>query len=920
MKNRIAATACTVALGLCYAPAQTTHTGGPSLEDGQSAACSAGNPLAGIVRDTTGATVAEAAVTLEDGTATQTAKDGRFQLRCVAEGAHKLHVAATSFAPLDVPIDARSHTDLAITLIPEAVEQTVSVNAGAARGVDNTETGVSRTLAGDDLKALADDPDDLLRQLQQLSAGAGGNPDDALITVDGFQGTSRLPPKSSIAYIRVNPDLFSAEYQEPPYTGGRIEVYTRPGQPRYHGSLFLTYGGSALNASDPFSITKGKLGKQRFGFDVSGPVRKQGSDFALSLEHRTINSVAAVNAVTLDANGNPVPLQQTVPTPQDLWNGSARLAFQLGPKNTFTSSYTANVNTVQNMGVGGTALQETGRDDHTYEHTLRFINITTASAKLMHEARFSMRWLGDISTPHSTAPQAQVAGSFTGGGAELGSQQIREFGMEVADDAILTEGNHTMKFGINLRTYREREQMTQNFNGTYIFGGGSAPVLDANGNAVPGSTTIITGLQQYRRAQLGQPGGAATAYTGVTGSPEIDFTQTRASFFAQDEWKLRPNLKVSFGARYYLQNNPTVLLNLVPRAGIAWSPDKKQKWTLKVHSGMFSGQYRTEDETELRRLDGVHRISSIVYSPVYGTPFAGATPIQTVRTVAPHFSDVTFAEQQFEVDHSLPRGWDVQGTVYWLRGYNFARSANSNSPLNGQPNGPRPGPANLNVLQLQNSGSMKGDIEFFSVNQHTLKWINIFVGYARVDLRDDSDNSLFFTPQSSFTNAGEYARRTRADQHQIFGSGTLHMPEKIDLSLDYYVGSGNSFNLTTGFDNNGDGDFNDRPTYAKPGDPNAIATRYGQLVASGGTGVVPRNTGSMPFRVYLDPNLSRTFALTPHAAKDAVQTLGVNLRAANVLNHTNVRQVGGVLGSPLFGQAYSADNGRRIEFGLRYSF
>ncbi len=67
------------------------------------------------------------------------------------------------------------------------------------------------------------------------------------------------------------------------------------------------------------------------------------------------------------------------------------------------------------------------------------------------------------------------------------------------------------------------------------------------------------------------------------------------------------------------------------------------------------------------------------------------------------------------------------------------------------------------------------------------------------------------------------------------------------------------------------------------------------------------------------PNLSRTFALTPHAAKDSVQTLGVNVRAANVLNHTNVRQVGGVPGSPLFGKAYGADTGRRIEFGLRYS-
>ena len=34
----------------------------------------------------------------------------------------------------------------------------------------------------------------------------------------------------------------------------------------------------------------------------------------------------------------------------------------------------------------------------------------------------------------------------------------------------------------------------------------------------------------------------------------------------------------------------------------------------------------------------------------------------------------------------------------------------------------------------------------------------------------------------------------------------------------------------------------------------------------------------------------------------------------------NVTSVGGVLGSPNFGIPYAADNGRRVEFGLRYSF
>ena len=59
---------------------------------------------------------------------------------------------------------------------------------------------------------MADDPDDFKRQLQVLAATSGGAPGQAIITVDGFQNSSTLPPKSSIASIRVNPDMFSAEY------------------------------------------------------------------------------------------------------------------------------------------------------------------------------------------------------------------------------------------------------------------------------------------------------------------------------------------------------------------------------------------------------------------------------------------------------------------------------------------------------------------------------------------------------------------------------------------------------------------------------------------------------------------------------------------------------------------------------------
>jgi hypothetical protein len=70
----------------------------------------------------------------------------------------------------------------------------------------------------------------------------------------------------------------------------------------------------------------------------------------------------------------------------------------------------------------------------------------------------------------------------------------------------------------------------------------------------------------------------------------------------------------------------------------------------------------------------------------------------------------------------------------------------------------------------------------------------------------------------------------------------------------------------------------------------------------------------------MDTNVQRAFHLSRNTKADHPQVLTVNVRSSNLLNHTNVTAVGGVLGSPLFGVAYGADNSRRVEGGLRYSF
>jgi Carboxypeptidase regulatory-like domain len=925
MKEFFLAAAAVAALAIPHALAQTACTG---------------STLSGTVRDVTEALVPGATVVLDGRRQVVSRADGGFQFACVSDGKHRLRASAQGFAALEEATGVPHVGEIRLVLKLEDVQTQVDVSGANGVATNASSAGPTQTIAGDRLQALADDPDDLKRELQQLASVGGGSPASTTISVDGFQGASALPPKSSIAYIEVNPDQFSAQYREPPFGGARVEIYTKPGQKTYHGALFATNGSPWENARDPFSVSSAPIGKQRYGFELTGPVRKTGSDFSLALEHRSIENYAVVNAITVDGSGNLVTTNENVAAPQQLWLGTARLDWQLGAKNTFIATYSANVNSQQNVGVGGESLAETGYDSGTYEHMFRVSDVTTASTHLMHETHVSFRWDGETDVPNSNAAQVNVAGAFVGGGATLGQQRLREFNLEADDDAVLTTKHHTMKFGMQFMLFDEHQQLTTNFNGTYTFGGGPAPLLDANNQPIPGETTTITGVQQYQRAVLGMAGGSATAYSNVAGTPAVNFTLVRNTVFFQDDWEVGHGVHVAYGVRYLVENDPTILNAAVPRLGVLWG-NKKGTMTLHAHAGMFSGQFSPSDQAEVQREDGTERVTSTIYSPVCGgagtafdpatcNPFMLATPIHSMREYAPHFGDLTWAAENVGGTRVLPAGFNLSLDFYVGRIWNYMRSNNINSPLNDEPTGPRPGPANLNILQVQNSGQGRVNVVFAGVENHKFKRVQFFLGGVRVNLIDDTDDSQFFTPQSSTSNVGEFAHRTGQPVWNVFGNGTLKLPLKIVVSTDFNAHGGSHYNITTGYDNNGDGNFNDRPVYALPGtpscaaEPNAspcsYATQWGELVASGGTGVFPRNKGVLPWGIYLDANVERVFALTKNAKANHPQALTVNVRSSNVLNHTNVTQVGGVLGSPDFGIPYAADNGRRIEAGVRYSF
>jgi hypothetical protein len=891
--------------------------------------CTAGFRVEGTVLDPDGRLIEGAQVTAIDGSSTQTNAKGYFVLPCVSSSATDLTVEAGGFASSSVHAENTGAGSATLTVKLALAQVHADVSIAADSGSDAPVLG-SQTLNTKQVEQLADDPDDLTRELQALAATAGGGAANATITVDGFENASALPPKNTIASVNLNPDLFSPQYEFPPFEGGHIEITTKPGLGNLHGSVFFTDSDGSFNATDPFSLTATPASKRRYGFSVGGPIVKKKSGFNLSLEKRDINEFNVVNAITLDANNNQEALQQAVQAPQRLWIASARADAQITPSESIAVSFSANVNNLGNQGVGGLTLAEAGFDSHVSEYDLRIANTLVLGPHLLDQTRIGYSWKDTAQTPLSTAPQLQVAGFFTGGGSTAQALNNRERDLEINNNLFYDHGKHTIKLGVRSLAYYVHDNDPDTFNGAFIFGGGSAPVLDANNQPLL-QTTNITALEQYRRANLNLAGGTPTEFQITTGDPLVAFTQWKVSIFAEDAIKLTPHLTFTTGLRYQLQTSPDTSLNFGPRAGLAWAFGKNDSTVLHARIGLFSESSPLKISTEAFRLNGILQDQALVYSPSFTsplTPTGGALQVNTVRSLPHTLGQNSIYLYQFGGEQSLPYGWRGEVSFFAGVGWNGFRTRNINAPLVASSNGvppdptsallaPRPLQPNLNILQFQNSGHLSGNVLQVSLSQQSYKYANVSMAWIYETTRSDAGNS-FDSPQSTYSEAGEASRADWQNTNNLILTGNLNLPRKVQFSTEIDAQTGNPYNITTGTDSNGDGIFNDRPSFTTAPGNGVYATRYGLLTTNTVNGNVPRNFGTMPSTVHVDANLSRAFALD--RGKDSHRTLTLNLRSANLINHTNVTAVGTVVSSPNFAQGVAAEAARRLELGARVSF
>lgn len=269
---------------------------------------------------------------------------------------------------------------------------------------------------------------------------------------------------------------------------------------------------------------------------------------------------------------------------------------------------------------------------------------------------------------------------LSGGGSAVNDYQASNQPMwDISNFTTWIRGNHTLKFGANIRQWSLKRDLANDFLGQFTFSGYFAGKdAHANGTETGDHAVADMLLGYFSGASVFQPAGFSVG--DQAGNPR-DFNFLYVAPFLQDDWKVTSKLTLNLGMRYDFRTTPNEtndrmgwrdLSNpmggmlvadqklvdggivgdqsyyrfagrrnpydasrrvLAPRFGFAYRPFNDEKTVIRGGYGVFF------DSAEGREIDGASDIYPYVSRGNYQQTL-GQTDIITTEEMFPSFADL----------------------------------------------------------------------------------------------------------------------------------------------------------------------------------------------------------------------------------------------------------------------------------------
>jgi hypothetical protein len=884
--------------------------------------------------------------------------DGSYRFGDVPEGTYSVTASVKQLSlPDPLPLQI-GKADVKLDLVLRVVIKTeeISVNDASDRpgvSLESASNAGAISIKGEDLKSLADNPEDLQADLQALAGPAAG-PSGGSIYIDGFSN-GQVPPKESIREVRINQNPFSPEFEK--LGLGRVEIFTKPGAAKFNGSVGFNFANDFWNARNPYAAQKAPLLLIESENTVGGPLGKKAS-FTIDVERHSVDNGSVVNAVILDPST--LQAQQYTSVPKSIQRRllvTPRVDIQLTENNTLTLRYNFVGSNVRNFGIGQFDLPS-----RSYKLENRFdtaqIGDSYVAGAWINELRYQFYRWNRSTLPDQNAPTIQVLGAFTAGGTQVGQSSDTQTNHELQDYVSLLHGAHTWRFGVRLRQGIDNSVARASFNGLYTFSS-----LDAYRITLEGLRSNLSG------AAIRALGGGASQLSLTTGIPALHVSQFDAAGFVGDSWRVRPNVLLDLGLRYENQTNIKDNANFSPRIGIAWSPRQHASHSTVVRAGfgIFYDRFALSDVATARRYNGVNQQQYVVMNPDFypaiptAAALATAGAAQQIQQQSSRLSAPYLIQSAFTLEQQVTKAATVAVSYTNSRGVHVLRSTDINAPLPGSNIYPYGSP--WPVYLMTSSGIYKQNQLIVSTSIKPVSSVSLYSYYVFNRAMSNSDGLTTF-PANPYNYAGEYGPAATDIRHRALLGGSLQTRWRIRLSPYLMVQSGSPFDITTGRDLYGTALFNARPSLSQSLGPGIIATPYGFLDPDpeAGQPILGRNAGRGPGSFTFNLRISKTFGFgavkgSEKAAEGAPKidatkmsapgglrglfgsspsehrySMIIGLSARNITNHNNPGPIIGTITSPLFGRANQIAGGpnaegfsesasnRRLELQLRFTF
>jgi hypothetical protein len=543
--------------------------------------------------------------------------------------------------------------------------------------------------------------------------------------------------------------------------------------------------------------------------------------------------------------------------------------------------------------------------------------------------------------------------------------------VQEGDSYMWVKKNHTMTFGGDFKRQDRNTVTDQNARGTFSFSGIATSAFNSSGQPIPN-----TGLD-FADFLLGLPQSSAVQF----GGDSTYFRQNAWDAYANDDWRVNPNLTIMFGLRYEyyspLSEKYGHLANLeiapgftavtpvypgtaglpdslirpdrdgwAPRGGLAWKPSTKHSTLVRLGYGIYY------NPTALNRL-----ATELSEQPPFATTQRLTTSISNPLTLenglatAPTNATVlnTYAVQEnykigyaqswnVSVQQNLSRSFFIELSYLGTKGTDLDtetvpnRAAIGSSPLTSQDSLPI---ANAQQFIYDSSWGNSiyhaGQARFMRRFARNMSFNIIYTFSKSID-----DSSTFggvgnVVAQNAFDLSAERGLSSFNRTHVLNLNYVLSTPTQAGWWKRNWTLSGSALlesgtPLTAQILGNqanaaGTGVVGSGRAQAT-GLPVEDGSGYFNLAAftypvSGELGDAGRNTIPGPWSWALNTAFGRYFTLGGEGSRKRIE---LRLETTNTLNHVNITNVNTVFGSTLYGLPTTAGAMRTADINIRFRF